>query len=372
MAEELARVGPDKPEFIEGLIDRNVFLDESEDPRVDHIKHLKPENLVPETEEQRNVHKPLWDRDQAKCDEGSSNEALFQRTMMMSLIARHCLIYERNILYFSVEETWTCHPMPTRAYSDNQPFLTQPKPDLAVCFRRHALVSDTTWYSLPAATRRLASYKSVVEVVTERVFHFCTIEAKKGKPAISDPIGQCQSLNNASQALHNMFEFFREAGPQHEEGFFTRVRFFSVVGSTEGLMIRIHRATREPADGSGRGWIVEPSNGEPGYPLRFEFQVFATIEKRDDFTREKVLETFENILLGYGENELRLLLRNATEAIVERFRNNPGEKRKRTSNNDFYRHGQRFPPNSRKPTPARSLARSDTNTPTEKVMNWLE
>ena len=180
MAEELARTGPDKPRFVEGLIDRNVFLDESEDPRVDHIKHLKPDKVVPEIEEQRNVHEPLWDQDQAKCNQGSSNEALFQRTMMMSLIARHCLIYKRIFLDFSVKETWTCPPMPTRAYDDKEFFLTQPKPDLAVFFRIQALIPDSTWYRLPSATRRLACYENTDETGGERVFHFCTVEAKKG------------------------------------------------------------------------------------------------------------------------------------------------------------------------------------------------
>ena len=78
MAEQLARIGPEKPKFIEGLIDRNVSLDESEDsdPRMDHIKRLTPENFVSETEGERKVHGWLWIRDQAKCNEGS-NEALF-------------------------------------------------------------------------------------------------------------------------------------------------------------------------------------------------------------------------------------------------------------------------------------------------------
>lgn len=75
--------------------------------------------------------------DRAKCDKGSTNEALFQRTIMMSLIARHRWIYNGNatkpsVLDFSVQELWSCPPMPTRAYRMGEIFLTQPKPDLAV------------------------------------------------------------------------------------------------------------------------------------------------------------------------------------------------------------------------------------------------
>ena len=279
----------------------------------------------------------------------------------MSLIARHCLIYGNNTLDFSVEETWSCPPMPTRAYQNNKSFLTQPKPDLAVCFRRKNLIPNRLWESLPEATRRLACYENINESARERVFHFFTIEAKKGNTATTGNVGKRQCLNNSSQALHNMFEFFREAGQQHEDSFFTKVRVFSVVASTEGLTIRIHRATRVPADVSGPGFVVEGSFGKPGYPLRFEFQEFSSIEKATDFNRAKVLEIFENILLGYGENELRLLISDAAEAIVANFQKNPRERAKRTANDDYYRYGQIFALKSRKQTPAGSIARSETN-----------
>lgn len=232
---------------------------------------------VPETDEERKWHEQLWMSDQAKCNE-RTNEALFQRTLMMSLIARHALIYDRDTsdescLDFSVEETWTCPPMPTRAYQMNARFLTQPKPDLAVCFRRKAVIPELLWYNLPRATRHLVCYESSGEC-TERVFHFFTIEAKKATIGSCDSVGKCQSLNNASQALHNMYEFFKDAGPQHEDTFFAQVRFFSVVASNGGLTIRIHRATREI--GSDWGFIMRD---RPDYPLRFEYQDILTIER---------------------------------------------------------------------------------------------
>src|SRR6266536_6501709 len=63
-----------------------------------------------------------WASDQAKCNRGpGSSEALFQRTLMMSLISRHLLFYStdpryRGVLDFWVEGMWTCPPMPTKAY----------------------------------------------------------------------------------------------------------------------------------------------------------------------------------------------------------------------------------------------------------------
>ncbi|RMZ87658.1 hypothetical protein DV736_g5122, partial [Chaetothyriales sp. CBS 134916] len=135
----------------------------------------------------------------------------------------------------------------------------------------------------------LACYESIKPPGLNRIFHFLTVEAKKEKISADDNVGRLQSLNNASQALHNMFEFFREAG--HEDTF-AKVRFFSVVASTEALWIRIHRATREPEDGSDQGFIM-PNRKD--YPLRFEYRNFAQITKAE-FARPTVLNTFENIL----------------------------------------------------------------------------
>lgn len=297
MAKQSLRINPDAKEFPQGLRHRNAFLTESPipDSQAGHVEALALDSLNAESDREKDLHEQLWTFDQAKCNLGS-NEALFQRTLMMSLIARHSFIYERgainrHCLDFSVEEAWTCPPMPTRAYHKRAKFLTQPKPDLAVCFRRQALIPDALWNNMPRSKKRLACYENVDETRETRTFHFFTIEAKKAQMSADDTVGKRQSLNNASQSLHNMFEFFRDAGQQHEEKFFTKVRFFSVVASTEGLTIRIHRATREPADGSDQGFVTKD------YPLRFEYREFGKIRKDNNFTRQTVLDMFERILI---------------------------------------------------------------------------
>lgn len=233
--------------------------------------------------------------------------------------------------------------MPTRAYERKEKFLTQPKPDLAVCFVRKPLIPNSLWNKMPKATQRLACYENMTEMGTERVFHFCTVEAKKSLSSPDNDVAKRQSLNNASQALHNMFEFFQDAGKQHEEIFFAKVRFFSVVASTEGLTIRIHRAVRE--SGAEEGFII------PQYPLRFEYQVFLKVLK-NNYDRRMVFETFAKILVGYGVNELRLLLSGAATAIMTKLDNDPDAKVPRQEAN-FYRYGQtEIAVSSRKPTPA--------------------
>jgi hypothetical protein len=97
MVKELLRIGPEHLKFSAGLEDRNVFLTESTvpDPQADYIKSLTSGDSVRETDGEKESHELLWTLDQAKCNEGS-NEALFQRTFMMNLIARHHLIYEKR------------------------------------------------------------------------------------------------------------------------------------------------------------------------------------------------------------------------------------------------------------------------------------
>ena len=336
-AKDHARIGPTNAEFVTGLGRRNVLVAKStdHDPYAGSIYDL-PSISLQETDAERETYERLWEMDQDKCI-NSSNEALFQRTLMMSFIARHCLIYGRSIrrpfnLDFSVEEVWTCPPMPSRDFELSSKLLTQPKPDLAIYFCREELISDGLWNNMPDATQRLAYYERPGLSGLYKVFHFFTIEGKRSGTSPDDETAMLQSLNNASQALHNMFEFFQDAGPLHREKFFSEVRFFSTVASTEGLTIRIHRAVEVPENSSEYDFVV------PGYPLRFEFREFADI-KQQEFDTKTVLGVFRKILVGYGAEKLHGLLQRAAKDLVDSLRTNP-DGRKSRSNRNFYRHGQ--------------------------------
>ena len=83
------------------------------DPYANHIRLLEIQESVAETDVEKECHGQLWRIDRVKCNEGL-NEALFQRTLMMSLIARHRLIYHTDAsrirsLDFSVEEPGVVH-----------------------------------------------------------------------------------------------------------------------------------------------------------------------------------------------------------------------------------------------------------------------
>ena len=110
MGKDFPNIRPDYKDFSTGLEHRNVFLKETaaRDPQADHINSLALGKPFQETDKEKEFHDDLWALDQAKCNDGS-NEAIFQRTVMMNLIMRYYLIYNGrakypHVLNFSVEE----------------------------------------------------------------------------------------------------------------------------------------------------------------------------------------------------------------------------------------------------------------------------
>ena len=349
LAKIMVRTGPDSKGFRPGLEKRNVVISESQDPdpRAEEIGGESIEGFLEETADQQRVYDDLWQLDRDKC-KLSSSEALFQRTLMISLIARHSLIYRQNtggiqLLDFVVEEPWNCLPMPTKtvwrvpehlAYDFK--FLTQPKPDLAVCFDRNSTLPEDIWTTLPEATQALACFENS-DAGLSRIFHFLTVEAKKTIVKIEEPKALYQSLNNASQALHNMFEFFRDAGPQHEEIFFDKVRFFSAVANGEGILIRVHRAIRLSHKDSRL--FVMPN--EPNYRLRFVYRKFELISGTDYYSRAKILTAFKKIL-KYAIDDLSKWIKDAACDLADKLERDPQAFMERREL-DFYRYGQPSP-----------------------------
>lgn len=54
-------------------------------------------------------------------------------------------------------------------------------------------------------------YEGIGGEDTYRAFHFLTIKAKRAYMGVNNEVTIYQCLNNARQALHNIYEFFREA-----------------------------------------------------------------------------------------------------------------------------------------------------------------
>lgn len=374
------RVNPsDFFSFSQGLEWRNVALEpdsEHEDPQLEKIRELS--SYTRPTMETRDsldaseakgsrlgypledavakailmqYHETLWAADMKKCkDQGQ--EAIFQRTVMISMIDRLNLIYRQqdgsitSPFDFSVETPWTCAPMPTKAGRFGARWLTVPRPDLTLAFARKNLRTsqDFDWDVFPPPTKQLICYEGFESSRSVRAFPFLTIEAKIQYSDVDNLTARNQSLNNASQALHNMYEIFREA----DEGsgshafrsmFFDEVRFFSVVATPQGMRVRVHRARNVESPGS-------PKPVADGYPLHFTYTDYLDIVGKE-YTYHKVAEELRNIVTGYVAIVLQGSLEKALEKVHEKFAKHEREtKRFLQRDEKYYSYGQ--VPGSRK------------------------
>ena len=333
--------------------ERNVHLEEH--PNTDTYKAVIDEITLnlPENREVAEVYSRLWMADIENCR--GENEAIFQRTIMMSFLDRYRLIFgdiQRSEsgsgeqlgkkLAFSVEAEWACDPMPTRALTPNTtvstPFLAAPKPDLCISFRREVdLIPESLWDLMPPETSKLVCYEGEGPPFDKRAFGFFVVEGKKSRLSPDDRVALYQALNDASQALHNMFEFFRQA--EQEDIFFKNVRFFSATTTEKGLKVRIHRAERIKA-GSG---AKMPIYADPPYDLEFKYEEYASF-LYEEFNRQNVINTFAKIMVGYGEGKLYGLLRAAAQEINKRLKAYSEEGTDPASKINDHRHGQKRRP----------------------------
>lgn len=356
--------------FERGLHWRNVSFKTEPDPKLEELKGLtletSPQN-TPEEQEAREVlkryHCQLWDQDLEKCKD-HSQEATFQRTLLLSMIDRLNLIYgngessKPSLFDFAVETPWACPPMPTKAANKQAQWLTRPQPDLAVAFVRERIIpKNYDWDDLPSATQKLICYEGDSRKDLIRAFHFLTIEAKRRD--IDDEVALNQSLNNASQALHNMYELFKEADTEiepdkHEKKhytnmFFDKIRVFSIAAARGGMKIRVHRACDITRHNNPKHPITK------GYPLQFAYNDYAVIHS-EDFKYHRVVGELSKIILGYGAGELKKSLESALEAVNKKFTDHRKNGNPLSRDEHYYSYGQ-VPSSTKKgKTPSVSVA----------------
>lgn len=145
----------------------------------------------------------------------------------------------------------------------------------------------------------------------DRTFHFLSIEVKGKGGQIGNTEAEYQNLNTAAQALHNMYVVMQEA--EMEDTFFENVRFFSVVATTAGFELRVHRATRlEPQE-----YIT------PTYGVGYAFDEVLNIGS--DYTKAMASTIIYNILFHYAVVKLYPILKEAMETVLKRHPGLVGE-----------------------------------------------
>ncbi len=135
-----------------------------------------------------------------------------------------------------------------------------------------------------------------------RAFHFLSIEVKGASGEIANWTAHRQNFNTASQALHNMYFFMNEAGPETLEAFYKQVRFYSVVATSGIFHVRVHRAIK-----------LEKGRIRTDYPLGFVYDVVH--DHKAECTRAKATCIINNILFEYGVKVLQPLLAQTMESV---------------------------------------------------------
>ncbi|RYC62927.1 hypothetical protein CHU98_g3291 [Xylaria longipes] len=218
-------------------------------------------------------------KDLTHCEH--SNEAVFQRTAMISIIDRWRL---NDMFDFNCEGHWSLqgkYPLPSTLGIEDK--VTGPKPDLAIFFNTESLLgSDGFSAPLPPVLK------------------------------------SCIFPDRASQALFNIYTWMRKAG--QTDDFFQSVRLFSIAINVEKVIVRTHRA--------------EALDNKEG--LVFLCDELCTLYRYD---RDDVCLLIRNILVDYGAKELCKILKNTVEEVSKQyaegtFQNDEPSKRKNDANLD--------------------------------------
>ena len=291
-------VTADGPRFSEALEALEIDEYPSPDSEISHLKKLLVNNhptnrMGSETVPTHGRDEEHWQADMNKCI--SSNEAIFQRTIMMSILNRHSL---DDKLDFVCEEPWNAWRMHSE---DPLLRLAPPKPDLAVAFRSEKLLDEMR------DIRRLGYLKGRMcpegcsKDQKDRAFHFFSLEVKGKRGMISNSVAENQNLNTASRALENIALLLEETGDL--DTLFKDVRVFSAVATTVGFEVRVHRAIR----------LSRPGTAQDG---RIGFAFAKLKEFTKPYARSDILNIMYNILIKYGVEKLYpILKRNLDDAI---------------------------------------------------------
>lgn len=290
-------VKPEHAAFLDALEERNIELASQPDHKRDSIKRLILKQSLPNPSK---VEEANWEADMLKCD--IAYEAMFHRTIMMDLIDRHKL--DKKLDYIC-EISWNCERMPRNMPVDALP-TCQPRPDLAVAFKRSSLINTPKFTKLQTLRTQMCPEVTTDEKGERRAFHFFSLEAKKPDAHKGESLASLQNLNTATQALHNIYVFMKRA--QMEKAFFEKVRFYSIIATSQVFEVRVHRAVELDAD----------VHIQHDYPLGFRHDVLLKI-KSEHYEKAKVFHIVRNILTGYGVKILHPLLKRAVEKVLRKL-----------------------------------------------------
>ncbi|KAI9657953.1 MAG: hypothetical protein M1821_002610 [Bathelium mastoideum] len=247
------------------------------------------------------VNTQYFDADLARCQ--TKVEAVLQRTIMMNVLDRHWLGEHFD---WNTEGQWR-QPKETLIRPTKEgDEMTLPKPDLMISFtlesfssgrdRSHPIPDDLEPCIFPDRD--------------QRCFPFLFFEVKK---AAADLVAAHRAnLNNASQALYNIWQWMKRADQLTE--FYEKVRVFTFVFNAQELSVRVHRAELDKDD-----------DGQDA--LFFVFDIVEEIEKHS-YTRDKACLLVSSIMKNYADAELLPILQATFAEVMRQEKAKTPSKRK--------------------------------------------
>ncbi|KIX09790.1 uncharacterized protein Z518_00871 [Rhinocladiella mackenziei CBS 650.93] len=217
----------------------------------------------------------------------SANEAVLQRTIMLSIIDR-CYIHD--LFSFNCEGQWRLDQRYRLPVTGRMEHVTLPKPDLAVFFKLEALTGPNIWAPYP---KEMAGSLRP-DGGPERCFPFLFMEVKRSADNLESAFRA--NLHSASQALYNIFQWMSLV--DLNDIFWENVRVFSIDLNAREIKLRVHRAAPE-SDNS----------------LRFYFDDITSLT---EYTRDQACQLVKGVLLDYAKSELYGILKNTFQKVSER------------------------------------------------------
>ncbi|KAL9082377.1 MAG: hypothetical protein Q9165_008907 [Trypethelium subeluteriae] len=223
------------------------------------------------------------------------NEAVLQRTIMMTISNQHWLDQKFD---WNAESQWS-QKKDSRIPSRLDDEISQPKPDLAISFTRQTFTGFDFSDPIPPALEECISPEG-----HDRCFPFLLMEVKKAASDLQE--AYLSNLNNASQALYNMYQWMAQANEIKK--FEDKIRVFTLVFNAEDMLVRVHRCKQE-ADGN----------------LYFYFEELKSLVR---YSRDEAWVLINSILEDYAAKELHPTLEIAYKAVVKQTDQTTKAKRK--------------------------------------------
>lgn len=231
------------------------------------------------------VNEQFFQADLKRCL--ARNEAVLQRTIMIHIIDQYWL---GEIFDWNCEGQWS-QPIDSRLPPTKDDEIPLPKPDLAISFKLQSFTrGEADSNPIPDDLERTISPDG-----HKRCFSFLSMEVKKAEADLQD--AYMTNLNNASQALYNMYTWVVST-EENLDRFFSTARVFSLVLNAQDLSVRIHRPH-----------LLE------GGDISYRFQEFWPLNR---YSKNQACQLIKTILNDYAAEELHPILQSVFAEIIKR------------------------------------------------------